>query len=253
VERVPWETLWIHQGERWGSGVAESVARISSTTRGGYCFHLNGAFSALLGSLGYTVTMHVGGVHGPTGPAPADLTNHLALMVHGLPSEANSGGVWYVDVGLGDALAEPVALVAGRVRHDPFELTVEQVRDGLGDWHLTHDPHGSFTGMSWSATPTGIDAFVRRHESLSTAPESPFVRNLVIQRRDPGAVVVLHGLHLRRIGEGACEVTLESGDQFFEALRDAFGIDLGALSAPERTALWDRVAAADAAHAGSQA
>ena len=48
VERVPWETLWIHLGERWGIDVAESTSRIATQRRGGYCFHLNGALGELL-------------------------------------------------------------------------------------------------------------------------------------------------------------------------------------------------------------
>ena len=43
VERVPYETLWIQLGERWGVDTAGSVARIALRRRGGYCFHLNGA------------------------------------------------------------------------------------------------------------------------------------------------------------------------------------------------------------------
>ena len=110
VERIPYETLWIHLGETWGVGLDESVERIANRRRGGYCFHLNGAFSELLGSLGYTVARHVGGVHGPAGPTAADLTNHLVLTVHDLPSGANPDGDWYVDAGLGDALHEPLPL-----------------------------------------------------------------------------------------------------------------------------------------------
>ncbi|MFE9171864.1 arylamine N-acetyltransferase [Streptomyces kebangsaanensis] len=41
----------------------ESVARILQG-RGGYCFHLNGTFVALLGVLGHAVTWHHGGVQG---------------------------------------------------------------------------------------------------------------------------------------------------------------------------------------------
>jgi len=246
VERVPWETLWIQQGARWGSEIRTSVQRIATTTRGGYCFHLNGAFSALLGSLGYRVTLHVGGVHGPDGPSPADLTNHLVLLVHDLPSDSNPVGIWYVDVGLGDALYEPLPLQAGRYHHEPFELALDPVEQGLGDWHLTHDEHGSFTGMSWSATPTGIASFARRHEWLSTAPESGFVRNLVVQRRDAGSITVLRGLVLRRIGLGASEMVLTSRDELFDVFADTFGLDLGDLDAAQRAGLWERVAAAQA-------
>ncbi|MEO7369364.1 MAG: arylamine N-acetyltransferase, partial [Ilumatobacteraceae bacterium] len=68
VERVPYETLWIHAGEAWGLDPAESVARIALHGRGGYCYHLNGALAELLESLGYVVHRHVGGVHGADGP-----------------------------------------------------------------------------------------------------------------------------------------------------------------------------------------
>jgi N-hydroxyarylamine O-acetyltransferase len=254
VERVPWETLWIQQGERWPSDVRASVQRIATTARGGYCFHLNGAFSALLGSLGYRVTLHVGGVHGPEGPSPADLTNHLVLMAHDLPTDGNPGGVWYVDVGLGDALYEPLPLRAGNYQQDPFELVLEPVDQGLGDWHLIHDESGSFTGMSWSATPTDIGSFTRRHEWLSTAPESGFVRNLVVQHHDASSVTVLRGLELRRIGPGASQAVLTSQDKFFDVLADTFGLDLSGLDVGRRAALWERVSAAQAeweAHAGA--
>ena len=70
--------------------------------------------SELLLALGYDVSRHVGGVHGPVGPAEGDLTNHLVLTVRGLPTDAHPDGTWYVDAGLGDALHEPMPL---RSRH----------------------------------------------------------------------------------------------------------------------------------------
>src|SRR5215210_3583826 len=79
VERVPYETLWIHLGETWGVDLSESTQRVATTRRGGYCFHLNGALSELLLALGYDVTRHVGGVHGPPGPSEQEMTNHLVL------------------------------------------------------------------------------------------------------------------------------------------------------------------------------
>ena len=114
VERVPYETMWIHAGEGWGIEPVDSVARVALDRRGGYCFHLNGAFAELLTSLGYAVTRHVGGVHGPDGPDAAELTNHLVLTVSDLPTDENPSGAWYVDAGLGDALYEAVPLLSRR-------------------------------------------------------------------------------------------------------------------------------------------
>ena len=91
VERVAYETLWIHLGEGWSVDTSESTVRIATRGRGGYCFHLNGALSELLRALGYDVVRHVGGVHGPDGPSPEEMTNHLVLTVHGLPERGEPG------------------------------------------------------------------------------------------------------------------------------------------------------------------
>jgi arylamine N-acetyltransferase len=53
VERVPYETLWMHAGEAWNIDPTESATRIALHGRGGYCYHTNGALGLLLSSLGY--------------------------------------------------------------------------------------------------------------------------------------------------------------------------------------------------------
>jgi arylamine N-acetyltransferase len=247
VERVAYETLWIHLGERWGIGVDESVARVATRRRGGYCYHLNGAFGGLLRSLGYDVTRHVGGVHGPDGPTEDSMTNHLVLTVHGLPSAANPGGDWYVDAGLGDALHEPLPLIAGDYRQGPFDFVLDETPGGVGDWHLRHDPAGGFAGMSWRSAPVGMDAFAQRHAWLSTSPESGFVRVLTAQRRDASGVDILRGLTLRRIGDRASEATLTTRADLTGVLGDLFGLDVSPVSDRAWDALWAGVQAAHVA------
>ena len=244
VERVPYETLWIHLGERWDLDPAASVDRIGTRRRGGYCFHLNGALSELLRALGYDVVRHVGGVHGPNGPSEADLGNHLVLTVRGLPTQAHPEGTWYVDAGLGDALHEPLPLRPGTYDSGPFRFVLEETPGGVGDWHLAHDPAGGFVGMAWRSAPAGMGAFADRHVELSTSPESGFVKVLVAQRRDATGVDVVRGLTFRRIGDRLSQSTIGSLDELTQVLGDVFGLDLAAVDRPAREALWGRLHAA---------
>jgi arylamine N-acetyltransferase len=244
VERVPYETLWIQLGQIHGIEPATSLQRVATTTRGGYCFHLNGAFSELLGALGYDVVRHVGGVHGPDGPSVDELTNHLVLTVHGLPNDDNPGGDWYVDVGLGDALHEPLPLRPGRFAQGPYTLALEPTPRGVGDWHLQHDPAGSFSGMAWRSEPAAMDAFAERHRWLSTSPESKFVKILNVQRRDATGVDMVRGLTRKRVGADAYVTTIETKHELVEVLGDDFGLDLSTVDAPALDDLWARLARA---------
>lgn len=248
VERVPYEVAWIHMGDLWTVDPAASLQRVAERRRGGYCFHVNGAFSRLLGALGYDVSLHIGGVHGPDGPSEEMMTNHLVLLVHGLPSDDNPVGTWYVDAGLGDALHEPLPLVAGTYRQGPFEYRLESADLGFADWRFHHDARGSFAGMAFQSTPTTIDSFAARNEFLSTSAESGFTKVLTVQRRDESGVDILRGQVLTRIESAAGEGrTLETRREWFDALADVFGLPLDDVSSDQRDALWARVHAAHAA------
>jgi arylamine N-acetyltransferase len=244
AERVPYETLWIAAGEAWGIDPHESAARIALHGRGGYCYHLNGALGLLLGSLGYAVRGHVGGVHGPEGPTPAVTANHLVLTVEGLPDEASPDGVWYVDTGLGDALHSPLPLRAGRHVQPPFDLALEPGAE-VAQWHLAHDPAGGFTGMTWSMATARLTDFEAQHRWLSTSPESGFVQVPMAERRDATGVDVVRGLVLSRIGEGAgtaAPVTRRA--DWFELLAERFDLRLESMTPDVRDRLWTTVLAA---------
>jgi len=90
VERVPYETLEFQLGRRTTIDPYDSADRIVRGRRGGYCFHLNGAFDLFLTRLGFDVTLHRGRVQPPepAGPVGPD-ANHLVLIVHGLPTPEN--------------------------------------------------------------------------------------------------------------------------------------------------------------------
>ena len=238
VERVPYETTWIALGERWDVDDDAALRRIARRDRGGYCFHMNGAFGRLLEQLGYAVTRHVGGVHGPE-PDPAALTNHLVLTVADLPTTGNPGGRWYVDVGLGDALWEPMPLVPATVTQGLFTFRLEAVDDGVGDWRLHHDPRGGFPAMSFRDEPATMAAFAERNVELSTSPDSKFVKVLTAQRRLADRVEVVRGLRFEVISDGGTTTRdLTERDDWFGVLGDVFGLRFADVDPAALDALW---------------
>ncbi len=242
VERVPYETMWIQAGEGWGIDPTDAMARVAFHGRGGYCYHLNGAFGLLLASLGYSVQGHVGGVHGAAGPDAESTANHLVLTVDGLPADDNPSGRWYVDAGLGDAMYEPLPLAAGVYRQEPFRLVLEESRDKYGDWHLTHDPSGGFVGMSWSSVAADLKDFEAKHRWLSTAPESGFVQIAMAERRDATGIDVIRGLVLSRVGSNAAShEPVTNRHHWFAALAELFDLHFEHSPPGACDRLWARV------------
>jgi N-hydroxyarylamine O-acetyltransferase len=238
VDRVPYETTWIHLGERWDIDTSAALERVAEGGRGGYCFHLNGALGRLLWMLGYDVSHHVGGVHGPE-PSVDDLTNHLVLVVGGLPSSENPTGNWYVDAGLGDALYEPLPLQAGTYEQGPMTFELAETPGGIGDWRFTHDPRGSFAGMSFRSSVAGLDEFERTHHRLSTSPESGFVQNVIAQRRQRDCVFWIRSLtYGRRDHLGTTTRFVTDRDEWFALLADEFFLPFDGVDDHAKDRLW---------------
>ena len=247
VERIPYEAIEIQLGRPTTLDPYDSAERIVARHRGGYCYHLNGAFSILLEALGYDVVWHRGGVQNRSDPEPVGAVgNHLALTVHNLPDDNAPDGVWLADVGLGDALHDPLPLKAGRYRQGPFSYELSRSGVERGGWRLDHDARGSFTGMDFRPDRATTADFQARHEYLSTSPESMFVRTCSVQRRDATGVDALTGCVLKRIGNdpSAPPRTFDTSQAWFDALADLFDLPLTDLTAKQRQALWARVHAA---------
>ncbi|NUR93455.1 MAG: arylamine N-acetyltransferase [Nonomuraea sp.] len=239
VEKVAYEALEIWLGRPTTVDPIESAERVIRG-RGGYCYHLNGAFSELARSLGYEVTRHVGGVQ-KRGGEPGITGNHLVLTVRGLPSEDNPGGEWLADLGLGDALHEPLPLVAGTYRQGPFTYVLRPSEVAPGGWRFDHDPNGSFEGMDFEPTPTDMSAFSDMHHHLTTSPTSGFVRAATVQRRDSSGVDSLRGLLLTRVGARSHSITLDTARDYYAALADVFLLPLDDVTAKEKDVLWGRL------------
>ncbi|WP_030906935.1 arylamine N-acetyltransferase family protein [Streptosporangium amethystogenes] len=240
VQRVPYECLEIWLGRPTTVDPAESAARIIGG-RGGYCYHLNGAFSLLLETLGYRVRRHVGGVQGKAEGPPNIDGGHLVLTVSGLPCPDNPGGEWLVDQGLGDAIHDPLPLVEGTYRQGPFTYGLRPSEVEPGGWRFDHDPRGGFLGMDFRIGPAEMSEFAAMHEFLSTSPESGFVRVATVQRRDASGVDAMRGLVLTRVGDREHTLVAQTERDYFEMLADVFALHLSDVTSAERAKLWQRL------------
>lgn len=236
VERIPHENLEIQLSREISIDPEESVARILRG-RGGCCHHLNGAFATLLERLGYVVTWHRGGVHAvSSAPPPGADGSHLAITV-----EAEEQ-TWYVDVGLGDALYEPLPLRPGEYHQGPFTYRLRPSDVEENGWRFDHDPQGAFVGMDFDLSPASLGEFVAKDVELKTALGSRFVQLVAVTRRDRDGADELLDCVLSRVDvRGRTEMEVATRDEWFAVLADTFGLHLDDVEDVDRGKLWDKV------------
>ena len=244
VEIVAYEAIDIQLGQLTSIDPGDSVRRIARSGRGGYCYHLNGAFSVLLRALGYDVRWHRAGVQNRSDSCPPGvaIANHLAVTVHGLVTSDCPSGVWLVDAGLGDGLHEPLPLHEGSYVQGPFRYQIRRSAAEPGGWRFEHDPRGGVTGMDFADRAATLADFLPRHRFLSRSPQSSFVRTCIVQRRDASGSDILAGCVLRRLAAAPSQDrTLDTQADWFAVLADIFGLHLTDLDTAARNALWTRV------------
>jgi N-hydroxyarylamine O-acetyltransferase len=238
LERVVFENLEIQRGRPTSVDYAESAERIVKRGRGGYCFHLNGAFGLLLEALGYEVSRRRGTVQPPPEEPPDRRLNHLIVLVHGLPTGEHPEGTWWAEVGLGDGPPAPLALRAGAGEDVAYTYAMVPSPVYTGGWRLLQGEGGSDGAVDVDGAQPTADEIAAAHERLSTSPESRFVRTATFQRRHRRGVDVLRARTLWRTEGATTRRTLLADEgEWFAAVADVFGIELSDLDAAGRRAL----------------
>jgi arylamine N-acetyltransferase len=235
---VPYENLEIMLGRPPSVAPLDSLGRVGRVGRAGYCFHQNAALETVLTDLGYVVQRRAGHVWTSDDDRWSGLLNHLVLVVTGLPTDDNPDGRWWPDVGLGDAIGEPLPLVVGEYEQGGFGYALTEV--GEDGWSFRADPTGSFAGLEVAGAPTE-EQIAERHVALSTPPDGRFARVLVVQRRMPDHVDVVRGCLAHTITPGGqTETELTTYDDWRGALADGCGLSLAEVGDEELRALFAR-------------
>jgi arylamine N-acetyltransferase len=242
LDAVPYENLGIMLANLLGgtppsTATGDCVARVATVGRAGYCFHQNAALGAGLEALGFDVDRRHGHVWTQPEHRDGPELNHLVLVVSGLPTDANPGGRWWPDAGLGEGFRDPVALVDGDVEEAGFTYALEGV--GPDGWSFTNSSGGTFRGIEVTSRPVGHDDIAAAHVVLSTPPDGVFSRVLVVQRRQDAHYDSLRGCVLSRVGASSrVERDVTAYADWCDALVEVLRVPVDDVPAEDLEALW---------------
>src|SRR5262245_51810376 len=129
---IPYENLDVQLGRRVGFDMATIFHKLVRSRRGGWCYEMNGLFAWALAEIGFRFT-RLGAAALRAQLGDDMIGNHLALCV-------DLGRPYLADVGFGDALIEPVPIVAGPIRQDFLDFRLEALDASW--WRLHNHPEG---------------------------------------------------------------------------------------------------------------
>ncbi|KUL68577.1 arylamine N-acetyltransferase family protein [Streptomyces sp. NRRL WC-3605] len=241
LRTVPFENLSIHLGEEIVLEEKRLLDKVVGAGRGGFCYELNGVFGALLGALGFEVTLLAARVHGKERKLgiPYD---HMALKVG-----TADGGSWLADVGFGAHSHHPLALDVRDEQADPagvFRIT-EAGPDAAGVRGGDVTAGGGEAGAGQAADlevamdgrpeyrlerrPRVLADFVSGAWWHSTSLQSHFTQSLVCSRvTEEGGRITLSGRTFKETAADGSREERELGtdEEVLEVYRQRFGIVL---------------------------
>lgn len=225
-----WEALDAFMG--WPSSLAPDAAfaKMVEGRRGGWCYEMNGLFGAALPALGFRVTRLCGCVdRGKLGDMA--IGNHLTLRV-------DLDRPYLAEVGVADALIEPVPLAVGPIRQRGFDFSIGATDDG---WMRLHN-HAYGVARTVDFRPEHGDegALAAMQGWLMEDAASPFTNALAMFRHVENGYLSLQNDSLRRVtATGIDEQRITSADHLADILATLFALDIA-----RPAEVWERVRAA---------
>jgi len=222
-----WEALDAFMG--WPSSVAPAAAfaKMVEGKRGGWCYEMNGLFGAALAALGFRVTRLCGGVNRAT-LGDIVVGNHLTLRV-------DLDRPYLADVGVADAIVEPVPLAVGPIRQRGFDFSIMPTDDG---WlRFNNQAHGLAPSFDFRPDHSDEDAMTGMLGWLTQDPGSPFTNALAMLRHTTDGYIALQNDCLRHVtADGISEQRITSADHLADTFETVFDVDI-----PESAIAWEKI------------
>ncbi|MBS7700574.1 MULTISPECIES: arylamine N-acetyltransferase [unclassified Chelatococcus] len=224
-----WEALDAFMG--WPSSVtpASAFTKMVEGKRGGWCYEMNGLFGAALTALGFRVTRLCGGVNREV-LGDIAIGNHLTLRV-------DLDRPYLAEVGVADAIVEPVPLGVGRFMQRGFEFSITAA--GNGWLRLNNHERGIAKSFDFHPDYSDEATMAATHGWLMRDSGSPFTNALAILRHTPDGYIALQNDALRQVtANSVTEQRITSADHFAETLETVFDLDV-----PQTRGVWDKIQA----------
>jgi N-hydroxyarylamine O-acetyltransferase len=209
---IPFENLSIHLDEPIVLDTGALVDKLTVGGRGGFCYELNGAFAALLTTLGFDVTLFEARVGAGGEGMPFD---HLCLRVR------VDGDEYLADVGFGASFLRPLDLRNPRPQAD-HAGTYQVIAAGINWFDMVEDGQARYR---FSTVPRQLADFAGACHFHQTSPDSHFTQNTICSRATPTGRITISGRNLIVTDDGErTEQPIASDGELLELYERHFGI-----------------------------
>src|ERR1051326_2379136 len=218
LRNVPFENLSIHAREPIVLDDDSLFEKIVTRRRGGFCYELNGLFSALLRALGFQVAMLSAEV------ANADATfsepfDHMTLIV-----TLDEG--WLVDVGFGDSFIEPLRIdERGAQIQGDRAYRIEPAENYLVMQQQTSPEDGWKPQYRFNLTTYQYADYLKRCLYHQTSPASHFTQNRICSMLTPAGRISVSDKRFIVTENGMrTDYTMLDEEEYRVSLLEHFGI-----------------------------
>ncbi len=216
MQSVPFENLEVFFEKREPDlSTAALFEKIVTNRRGGYCFELNGLFSRLLSSLGFSVSLFF---------ARVVKGEHLSPPSHEVLCIEAEGKRYFCDVGFGGPVpSSPIELIYNReLRCDEGRTYRFEKRNGETALRILRD--GEFSDiLIFSEEARDAVDFIPLNAFCAYSPLEPFVHKAMVWKREGEKRISIDGDIFR---DGEKETKITSREELFNLLRERFGMKI---------------------------
>lgn len=212
---VPYDGIDVYRGIALDHSIEAIFDKIVRRRRGGWCYETNGLLGWALKKIGFDVVRATSAVYRST-RGDSTLGNHVVLLVR-------LEQTYLADLGLGDALRDPIALREGTHQQGPLSFRLEKLADGY--WRFHNHALGSPTDFDFRDEPADEALLAGQCAWLQRDPESFFLQNFECIKMQPAASSAILGRVLRHTDAiGVTKHLIASPEEMTDILRGEFGL-----------------------------